>query len=117
MALQPRTIVARRLRRDATDVERILWRALRAAALPCKLRRQHPVGRRIVDFACPQDKLAIELGGGQHDANAAADAMRTAEIAEHGYRVMRFWNSEVLENLDGVLETIRQALAASPPHP
>ncbi len=112
MALAYRTIAARRLRHEATDVERRLWHALRASTLPWKLRRQHPIGRRIVDFACPSGKLAIELDGGQHDAEAQADARRTAEIAEHGYRVIRFWNNEVIDNLDGVLETIRRELAA-----
>ncbi len=98
-------------------MERRLWHALRASALPWKLRRQHKIGRRIVDFACPSCKLAIELDGGKHDAEAQADARRTAEIAEHGYRVIRFWNNEVIENLDGVLETIRRELAASPTSP
>ncbi len=112
MALAYRTIAARRLRREATDVERRLWHPLPASALPWKLRRRHPIGRRIVDFACPSRKLAIELDGGQHDAEAQADARRTAEIAEHGYRVIRFWNNEVIDNLDGVLETIRRELAA-----
>jgi BirA family biotin operon repressor/biotin-[acetyl-CoA-carboxylase] ligase len=114
MALDHRTIAARRLRREATDVEGGLWYALRAAALPSKLRRQHPIGRRIVDFACPSCKLVIELDGGQHDADAQADARRTAEIAEHGYRVIRFWNNEVIDNLDGVRETIRRELAGFP---
>jgi BirA family biotin operon repressor/biotin-[acetyl-CoA-carboxylase] ligase len=117
MALDHRIVAAHRLRRDATDVERRLWHALRAAALPCKRRRQHPIGRRIVDFACPRCKLAIELDGGQHDAQARADARRTAEIAAHGYRVIRFWNNDVIDNLDGVLETIRRELAASPTSP
>jgi len=98
-------------------VERRLWYALRAAALPWKLRRQHPIGRRIVDFACPSCKLVIELDGGQHDAEARADVQRTAEIAGHGYRVIRFWNNEVIDNLDGVVETIRRELAASPTSP
>jgi very-short-patch-repair endonuclease len=113
MALDDRTVAARRLRRDATEVERRLWSALRKSALPWKLRRQHPIGRRIVDFACPHCKLVIELDGGQHEAEALADATRTAEIAEHGYRVIRFWNNEVIDNLDGVLETIRRELAVS----
>ncbi len=86
-----------------------MWRALRDSALPYKFRRQHPVGRRIADFACPARKLVIELDGGQH-ADSVGDATRTAEFTTHGYRVIRFWNSDVLENLDGVMETIRQAL-------
>jgi very-short-patch-repair endonuclease len=105
----PRVRTARQLRRNATDTERILWRALREK-LPYKFRRQHPVGERVVDFACPARKLAIELDGGQHAEQAAVDAVRTTELAEHGYRVIRFWNNDVLENLDGVLESIRASL-------
>jgi very-short-patch-repair endonuclease len=79
-----------------------LWRALRDSVLPYKFRRQHPIGRRIADFACPARKLAIELDGGQH-AGDIVDAARTDERATHGYRVIRFWNNELLENLDGAL--------------
>jgi very-short-patch-repair endonuclease len=115
--VQPRALIARRLRRDATDVERRLWRALRESELPWRFRRQHPIGRRIADFACPARKLVIELDGGQHDARAAADDARTAELESYGYRVVRFWNTEVIENLEGVLETIPQELEVPPPHP
>jgi very-short-patch-repair endonuclease len=107
--------VARRLRRDATDVERILWFALRDRLPGWKFRRQHPIGRRIVDFACPERKLAIELDGGQHALREEADERRSVELARRGYRVIRFWNNEVLENLDGVLETILGALSSDPP--
>ena len=117
MPLRARTEIARRLRRDATDVEKILWRALRERVVPWKFRRQHPIGRRIADFACAARKLAIELDGGQHGDRIEADDRRTAELARHGYRVIRFSNHEVLENLDGVLETIRHAVEAPPPHP
>jgi len=114
---RPRTLIARKLRRDATDVERRLWRALRENELPWKFRRQHPIGRRIADFACPERKLVIELDGGQHDAQAAADGERTAELEQYGYRVIRFWNTDVMENLEVVLETILRELEAPPPHP
>ncbi len=117
MPLRARTEIARRLRRDAMDVEKILWRALRERVVPWKFRRQHPIGRRIADFACPARKLVIELDGGQHGERMEADHRRNAEIARYGYRVIRFWNNEVLDNLDGVLETIRLALEAPPPHP
>ena len=112
--VRPRATNARALRHDATDVELILWRALRASGLPHKFRRQHPIGRRIADFACPMRKLVIELDGGQHADAVAADAARTAELAAHGYRIIRFWNNDVLENLDGVMETIRRALEPTP---
>lgn len=112
-----RTQVARQLRRNSTDVERILWRALRERVLAWKFRRQHPIGRRIADFACPAAKLVIELDGGQHDGQMTADEQRSAELAIHGYRVIRFWNNEVIENIDGVLETIRRALEAAPTSP
>ena len=119
MALQQRTQIARMLRRDATEVEKRLWRALRTMNPPWKFRRQHPVGRRIVDFACPAHKLAIELDGGQHADRQEADAARSAELARDGYRVIRFWNGEVIDNLDGVLQAILVALeeSAPPPHP
>jgi very-short-patch-repair endonuclease len=110
--LRGRTLVARHLRREGTDVERILWHALRERVGPWKFRRQHPIGRRIADFACPARKLAIELDGSQHAERTDADDRRSAELASHGYRVIRFWNNEILDNLDGVLETVRRALEA-----
>ena len=119
MALRIQTTIARRLRRDATKVEQRLWRALRTTCPAWKFRRQHPVGRRIVDFACPARKLAIELDGSQHADQQEADATRSAELAQYGYRVIRFWNTEVIENLDGVIQVILTALemSESPPHP
>jgi very-short-patch-repair endonuclease len=114
--IRTRTRIARQLRRDATDVERILWYALRDKLGRWKFRRQHPVGRRIVDFACPEHKLAIELDGGQHAEQIEADDCRSKELGQHGYRVIRFWNTDVLDNLEGVLETILTILE-TPPHP
>jgi very-short-patch-repair endonuclease len=105
------------LRRDASDVESILWRALRESNLPWKFRRQHPIGTRFADFACPARKLVIELDGGQHAERAEADATRTAELAQHGYSVIRFRNNEIVENLEGVLAMIQAALAANPTSP
>ena len=109
MPLRGRTIIARGFRRDATCVERRLWYALRQSELPWKFRRQHPIGRRIADFACLVRKLVIELDGGQH-ADSKSDRRRSLELAQRGYRVIRFWNTEVIENLEGVLDTIRQEL-------
>ncbi|MGE0725571.1 MAG: endonuclease domain-containing protein [Alphaproteobacteria bacterium] len=117
--LRPTTKRARRLRVDATNAETRLWFALRGKPFPYRVRRQHPVGRHIVDFAFPPAKLAIELDGGQHADAVEADATRTAEIETHGYRVIRFWNSDVLANIEGVLEMIWRELARgpAPPHP
>jgi very-short-patch-repair endonuclease len=108
MRLRRRTLIARQLRRKATDVETRLWRALRELPTEQRFRRQHPIGPYIVDFACPGQKLVIELDGGQHIKQQPADTARTDELARHGYRVIRFWNSEVVENLAGVLQAIRQ---------
>jgi very-short-patch-repair endonuclease len=118
--LRRRTLLARKLRENATDVERLLWRALRESTLPWKFRRQHPIGGRIADFACPARKLVIELDGSQHIAGAVADEKRDDELAARGYRVIRFWNNDILENLEGVLTAIQQALEQSegpPPLP
>ena len=105
------TSVARKLRRDMTDAERRLWLHLRASQLcGVKFTRQFPIGNHVVDFACRSLKLAIECDGGQH-SDSATDAARTAAIAAHGYRVIRFWNHDVLENTDGVLETIAAEIA------
>ncbi|HEV8015525.1 MAG TPA: DUF559 domain-containing protein [Stellaceae bacterium] len=115
--LRPKTILARKLRTDSTDVELILWRALREHFASLKFRRQHPIGKRIADFACPTKKLVIELDGGQHADQSIADEARTADIAASGCRVVRFWNNDVIDNLAGVLETISRELEATPPHP
>ena len=110
MAPKRRTQVARRLRRAATEAEKEMWAALRELPSEHRFRRQHPIGSHVVDFACPGRKLAIELDGGQHAQQAQEDAARTLEIARRGYRVIRFWNNDVMHNLAGVLEIIRREL-------
>jgi very-short-patch-repair endonuclease len=82
--------MARKLRRSATDAETILWRAQREAFPEMRFRRQHPIGRHIVDFACPARKLAVELDGGHHAEQHAGYANRTIEIQRRGYWVVRF---------------------------
>ena len=107
---------ARCLRRDQTDAERKLWARLRDRRLGgAKFRRQQPIGRYVVDFCCPETKLVIELHGGQHATRLGADATRTAFLHSDGYRVLRFWNTDVLANIEGVLHRIAGAL--KDPHP
>ena len=103
------TAVARRLRRGQTEAEERLWYYLRDRRLEGeKFVRQLQINRYVADLACRTARLAIELDGGQHDPER--DAARTEIIEIHGYRVLRFWNNDVLGNTDGVLETIRQEL-------
>ncbi|MBV8685126.1 MAG: endonuclease domain-containing protein [Alphaproteobacteria bacterium] len=118
MADKPRrpTKRAQALRNGATDCERLLWLELRQRRLEGhKFSRQIPVGPFICDFVCRRLRLVVELDGGQHSAAAEADARRTAFLEAEGYRVIRFWNNDVIENLDGVLRAIDSALEACPP--
>jgi BirA family biotin operon repressor/biotin-[acetyl-CoA-carboxylase] ligase len=104
------TGVARKLRNNMTDAEKRLWSHLRARQFcGVKFTRQFPIGGYIVDFACRSLRLAIECDGGQHGPET--DTARTAAIEAHGYRVIRFWNHDILENTDGVLETIAAEIA------
>jgi very-short-patch-repair endonuclease len=114
--VSPNEVFARTMRKEPTDAERKLWWHLRHR-LPVSnthFRRQVRIGRYIVDFASHRAKLVIEIDGGQHVERAAADAERTTFLEEEGYRVVRFWNNEVLTNIDGVLEAIASALATTP---
>ena len=101
---------ARRLRRDMTDAERLLWSRLRAGQLGVKFRKQVWLGPFIADFLSVEAKLVVEVDGGQHAENRENDDRRAGVMAELGYRTLRFWNNDVLENIDGVLITIANAL-------
>ena len=104
----------RALRRSATDAERKLWLQLRSRALEGhKFIRQHPIGPYVVDFACREHRLIIEIDGGQH-ATSPKDAARTRYLSSRGYLVLRYWNNEVIENLSGVLEHIVSELRRRP---
>ena len=119
MARVPMTqALSRANRRGQTDAERLLWAKLRDRRLDgMKLRRQHPVGPYITDFCCTEGCLVVELDGGQHALRATSDDARTRYLAEAGYRVLRFWNPEVLTQTQAVLERISEALADPHPNP
>lgn len=107
---------ARRLRRDMTDAERLLWSRLRASQLGAKFRRQMWLLGFVADFASVEATLVIEVDGGQHDRERARDERRERAMSGLGYRTLRFWNNDVLENLDGVVAIIQDAVP-SPSHP
>lgn len=105
---------AKNLRHDMTNAETILWNFLRAKKFNgYKFRRQQPIGKYIVDFVCMNAKLIIEIDGGQHnfDENILADQKRTNFLKNCGYKVIRIWNNDIFENIDGVLEYIENTLA------
>jgi very-short-patch-repair endonuclease len=106
---------ARALRRDATPAERLLWQGLRNRAIGgLKFRRQVPLGPYIADFYCASAKMVIEVDGVSH-IDPRSDAVRDARMAEHGIRVVRVANRDVLANLEGTLIAIREIAATSPP--
>ena len=110
---QEQIVFARELRRNQTDAEKALWARLSNKQLEgVKFRRQQPLVTYIVDFVSFEKKLVIEIDGGQHneDEMRERDAERTTCLKERGYRVLRFWNNDILMNMEGVLEKIRGAL-------
>jgi very-short-patch-repair endonuclease len=109
---------ARLLRQNSTDAEHRLWYRLRSRSINgFKFVRQEPIGPYVVDFICRERRLIVELDGGQHAENPG-DKKRDKWLVDHGYRVVRFWNNDVIKNTEGVLEAIATALnAEAPPHP
>ncbi len=108
---------ARDLRTNATEAEKKLWLHLRADRLGVRFRRQFPIGPYFADFACPTQKLVIELDGGQHAERQDYDGRRTAFLTEQGYRVLRFWNTDVMKNAEGVVAAIANELTPPLPDP
>ena len=107
---------ARALRKNLTDAEKLLWRHLRDRQLDgCKFRRQHPIGKFIVDFVCVEKKLVIEVDGGQHATKVEADLQRSEYLRKKGYRTLRFWNNEVLQKTESVLEAVLLSLSEDAP--
>jgi len=107
--------LARALRKRSTDTEAYLWKRLKNRQIGFKFRRQQPIGKYVVDFVSLDKKLIIEVDGGQHAVDARDDKIRDEWLRGEGYQVLRFWDNEVFSNLEGVLETIRDALLT--PHP
>ncbi len=106
---------AKALRTNQTEAEQRLWYHLRAHRfMELKFKRQKPMGRYIVDFVCVERRLIIELDGGQHAEQAEYDQYRDAWLRSQGYVVLRFWNNEIMQQLEGVLEQIRRTLTLSP---
>jgi len=100
--------IAKTLRKNFTETERLLWRHLRAKQMKgYKFRRQEPIGPYVVDFICQEAKVIIEVDGGQHSVEKERDLERDRWLEEQGYKVLRFWNNEVLTNIHGALEVIR----------
>ena len=105
---------ARELRKNLTDAEQRLWQKLKRRQIATvKFRRQQPIGPFIVDFVCFQRRLIIEVDGGHHAEQAEYDAQRTAFLATQGYRVLRFWNREVMNQLDEVLQVVWATVESS----
>jgi very-short-patch-repair endonuclease len=110
---------ARKLRGNLTDAERVLWRELRQHQLGWRFRRQFPIPPYVADFACIEARLIVEVDGGQH-ARPGDHDRRDARLRAQGWRVLRFWNNDILGNRAGVLQTIAEALGPareSSPHP
>ncbi|HCG76798.1 MAG: DNA (cytosine-5-)-methyltransferase [bacterium (Candidatus Ratteibacteria) CG_4_10_14_3_um_filter_41_18] len=106
---------AKRLRKKLTETEKYLWNYLRNKQIDrFKFRRQQPIGKYIVDFINFEKKLVIEVDGGQHSIYKKKDVIRDKYLKKEGYKVLRFWDNEVLNNIEGVLEMIINNLSPSP---
>jgi very-short-patch-repair endonuclease len=107
---------ARELRKSMTEAERKLWRGLRMRQMHgYKFRRQFPVGSYIVDFVCLEARLIVEVDGGQHADETYGDVERDEWLKSQNFRILRYWNNQVLNELDCVLDDIARALQSSPP--
>ena len=108
------TAIARRLRRRSTEAENRVWRLLRSRQAGAKFRRQQPIEGYVVDFVSFEQRLIIEIDGGQHGNLDEYEEKRTRCLEANGFRILRFWNNDVMENEEGVFERIAVALAPSP---
>ena len=111
--MNDKNLLARKLRKNQTSQERIMWNLLRNQQFQgLKFRRQYPVGNYIVDFICKEIKLIIEIDGGQHNSEDGIeyDIKRTEDLETKGYKVIRFWNNEIDNNLEGVYQILRDMI-------
>ncbi|MBI5612782.1 MAG: DUF559 domain-containing protein [Gammaproteobacteria bacterium] len=116
--MNTRTMFSRHLRRNMSDAEHALWRHLRLRQIKgYKFRRQHPWRSYVLDFVCLEAKLIVEVDGGQHQRSRNGDSLRTSKLEAEGFQVLRFWNNEVLTNIEGVKAVIWNSLPdeISPP--
>ncbi|MBI5642228.1 MAG: endonuclease domain-containing protein [Deltaproteobacteria bacterium] len=109
------TSIAKALRKRPTEAEKLLWKHLRLKQVEgLKFRRQTPIDNYIADFVCFDKRLIIEVDGGQHAIEKNKDNKRDGHFIKNGFRVLRFWNNDVFENLEGILLMIREAVRDSP---
>jgi crossover junction endodeoxyribonuclease RuvC len=113
------TATARKLRRDSTDAEKRLWQVLRTGQIGAKFRRQQPIEGYVVDFVPFEHRLVVEIDGGQHAEPNEYELNRTRCLEANGFRILRFWNNDVTDSLEGVFERIAEAvrLSAAAPSP
>jgi very-short-patch-repair endonuclease len=110
------TALGKALRKRPTDAEQLLWKHLRLKQMEgLKFRRQQPIDNYIVDFVCLEKRIVIEVDGGQHAVQKEADIERDAYLRQQGFDVIRFWNNEILQNINGVLEVIRKSCLSPAP--
>jgi very-short-patch-repair endonuclease len=108
--------LVKKLRRNMTKAEKRIWYKMRNKQLGVKFRRQQPIGKYIVDFVCFENRLVIEIDGGEH-FQSHTDSVRDEWFKENGYKVLRFWNNGVLKNTDGVIQKIVSEITPSPSSP
>ena len=110
------TALGKVLRKRPTDAEKLLWKQLRLKQIEgFKFRRQQPIDNYIVDFVCFEKRIVIEVDGGQHATQSEDDIARDTYLRQQGLKVLRFWNNEVLQNINGVLEVIRESCLSPAP--
>ncbi|GAB6268373.1 MAG: hypothetical protein STSR0002_11140 [Smithella sp.] len=110
------TALGKVLRKRPTDAEKLLWKQLRLKQIEgFKFRRQQPIDYYIVDFVCFEKRIIVEVDGGQHAMQKEDDIIRDTYLRQQGFQVLRFWNNEVLQNINGVLEVIRESCLSPAP--